>query len=568
MPSSTFYINGPTLSLATAVFTDAAMTVCAADGYYSDGSVVRYQSSCSLLPEAMCPDCIPLCGDNNIEYNVTPGIGLIHVYIDTGSALGAIVVRFNPYTIPIGFISQFGMLSYNGFSSNLHGWLQGTANLPTFVGETALDCGIVAGSPYTLDEYAYQGTGFVPLMTTASASVGAGQMQTTTVAPTQCVMVIPKLDNTFTIVNNMFYSICGSPGQFDIEVACPAPLYNWKGGKVKATATEACLTPADKTYYYVHVNGSGGVLGLYDIVFSDPNGQSPLTAGYYSTGSMSGSWSWVEVDANGVVISFGSCYPTSFYGVKRCFDALSYAIIGVPAPLSLGDFVELAEYPGCVWYVFDEPVGPATATFLQMSDGCDSQCSSFGVKNTSSSPVELIYTDCDGNAVSGIFIAGNDKITVCARQFDPVLTPPELDVTWNDCECLYTFVYKIALCGDPSVEFIASSTYAIDPSFLVQITINEYKFCWFEIVEESTDYPTTNITSDNNGAFNCNSTCVRYELENTDVVNIQVNYTTCDSTPSNITLFPGGTTTICALANSLTWTGSLNVELIACDCTT
>lgn len=566
MPSSTFYINGPTLSLATAVFTDAAMTTCAADGYYSDGSVVRYQSACSLLPEAMCPECIPLCGDNNIVYNVTPGIGLVHVYIDTGSALGAIVIRFNPYTIPIGFLSQFGTLSYNGFSSNLHGWLQGTANLPTFVGETALDCGIVAGSPYTLDEYAYQGTGFVPLMTTVSVSVGAGQMQTTTVAPTECVMVIPKLDNTFTVVNNMFYSICGSPGQFDIEVACPAPLNDWKGGKIKGTATEACLTPADKTYYYVHVNGSGGVLGLYDIVFSDPNGQSPLSAGYYSTGSMSGSWSWVQVDANGVVIAFGSCEPTSFYEVTKCYDYLSTEIIGVPAPLSLGDFVELVEHPGCVWYVTGTAVAPATATFFQMGVDCESQCSKYSLKNLSASPAELIYTDCDGNAVSGIYMAGSDKIFICARTIDPIVLPPAIEVTLSGCICDYTFVYKVALCGDSSVEFIVSSAYAVDPAFLVKITVPEYQDCWFEIVEESTAYPTANIVSDNAGAFDCDSVCVRYKITNTDVVSVQVNYTTCDFTPSNIIVPVGGIAYICAISNTPTTMGSALIEFDQCNC--
>jgi len=53
-----FYINGPSLASATAVFLDAALTLCAPDGFYSDASVVREQVGCVLLPQNTCPTCI------------------------------------------------------------------------------------------------------------------------------------------------------------------------------------------------------------------------------------------------------------------------------------------------------------------------------------------------------------------------------------------------------------------------------------------------------------------------------------------------------------------------------
>jgi hypothetical protein len=34
-----YYLNGPSLASATAVFLDAAMTTCAPDGFYSDGLI-------------------------------------------------------------------------------------------------------------------------------------------------------------------------------------------------------------------------------------------------------------------------------------------------------------------------------------------------------------------------------------------------------------------------------------------------------------------------------------------------------------------------------------------------
>lgn len=52
-----FYINGPSLESATAVFSDAALTTCAPDGFYSKGDITREQVNCVLLPQQTCPNC-------------------------------------------------------------------------------------------------------------------------------------------------------------------------------------------------------------------------------------------------------------------------------------------------------------------------------------------------------------------------------------------------------------------------------------------------------------------------------------------------------------------------------
>lgn len=52
-----FYIDGTTLSDSTAVYTDAALSICAPDGFYSDGVVVRELRECQLLDEAPCGNC-------------------------------------------------------------------------------------------------------------------------------------------------------------------------------------------------------------------------------------------------------------------------------------------------------------------------------------------------------------------------------------------------------------------------------------------------------------------------------------------------------------------------------
>jgi len=63
-----FYINGPDLASATTVYFDAALTMPAYNGFYSDGVVTRQQVSYVLLPQQPCPNCCgPACRSWNIK---------------------------------------------------------------------------------------------------------------------------------------------------------------------------------------------------------------------------------------------------------------------------------------------------------------------------------------------------------------------------------------------------------------------------------------------------------------------------------------------------------------------
>lgn len=53
----TYYLNGNDLQSSTAVFLDAALTICAPDGYYSDGTITRKQISCVLSTGSTCQSC-------------------------------------------------------------------------------------------------------------------------------------------------------------------------------------------------------------------------------------------------------------------------------------------------------------------------------------------------------------------------------------------------------------------------------------------------------------------------------------------------------------------------------
>jgi hypothetical protein len=75
-----FYINGPSLSSSTAVFDDAALTICSADGFYSDGVVTRQQVNCVLLPEQICEAC---CSDMCSAWTTTAILGSVTIQYDS-----------------------------------------------------------------------------------------------------------------------------------------------------------------------------------------------------------------------------------------------------------------------------------------------------------------------------------------------------------------------------------------------------------------------------------------------------------------------------------------------------
>ena len=305
--SSTYYLNAPSLGSATSVFTNADLTVLAADGFYSDGVIVREQISGLLVAQQTCPACATPCGGS---ISASGQQGIYYLNIDLGTDIGAVVVTFNPISVPDGISALFNSVVYNGVSSPSYGWLQGTAGLPTYVGATGSDCGIVANSPYTLDEFQYNGSTFTDLGTTTSVSVVAGQMQLTAASPGNCKMVIPKTAASPSVVDMTFIGPCLGT-VFSIGVACPAPLTSFASSTVNVDSATACSDTIDQTYYVAHVNGASGTLGLYDLVFSDANGEFKLGAGFYQT-TDAGSNEWYQVDANGVIVAFGDCLYSQF----------------------------------------------------------------------------------------------------------------------------------------------------------------------------------------------------------------------------------------------------------------
>lgn len=116
-----YYLNAPTLASSTAVFTDATLTVCAPDGFYSDGTISREQVNCVLLPQQVCPNCTE--NPITLEYNATSASDLFCVssvqvtaYMDLGETFltASQIFQTSSLTTPMadGFYREVGSNIY------------------------------------------------------------------------------------------------------------------------------------------------------------------------------------------------------------------------------------------------------------------------------------------------------------------------------------------------------------------------------------------------------------------------------------------------------------------------
>lgn len=348
--SSTYYLNAPSLGSATAVFDDAALTTFALDGFYSDGLISREQVSGVLLPQQTCPSCAVPCGEE-ISASGTEGIYLLD--LEAGANVGAMVIRFDPYSVPDGIRATFDSVVYNKLTSPIDGIHESTVSGNfTYVGEISWDCGISGTTYPALPEYLYDGFSFVPTGGTQPITVNAGDVSLSSVAPGNTMMVIPKLTASPSIVNVEVVGPC-SGTSWNIIVECPVLLTGFSSSVMAVSAVAACALYETVTYYNASLAGTSGTVGLYDFVYSDAYGSTPLAAGFYlAAGSIVGGDDWFEVDSNGVVIDSGICAippPVSYpYTVKLgntlgtlCTEATQTVWSTQSAILSTGDTIYL-----------------------------------------------------------------------------------------------------------------------------------------------------------------------------------------------------------------------------------
>lgn len=100
----TYYLNGSDLQSSTAVFLDAALTTCAPDGYYSDGTITRRQVSCVLITQSPCPSC---CNNSCSLWNLK-SIGGTFTVSYTDCSTGDVVEEIYPEPTDIDVCVVYG----------------------------------------------------------------------------------------------------------------------------------------------------------------------------------------------------------------------------------------------------------------------------------------------------------------------------------------------------------------------------------------------------------------------------------------------------------------------------
>jgi hypothetical protein len=138
-----------------------------------------------------------------------------------------------------------------------------------------------------------------------------------------------------------------------MSVDCPVLLTGFSSSVVAATSEDVCLLAETTTYYNASLANTPGIVGLYDFVFADAYGQTPLTAGfYYAVGSITGSNDWFEVNSGGVVIALGVCVVppvNEWYQITNCStSAISYSEEYLIGTFAINDRVTS---PGITWVV-------------------------------------------------------------------------------------------------------------------------------------------------------------------------------------------------------------------------
>lgn len=327
----TYYINAENFSDATGIFTDSAMTLIAADGTYQFNGVRRTMANSILGSPFFCGTCCancsltyiyPIPSAKNQKFTVCSNIGALTNY--------AIVVKFK-YTstnsqdlgFPLGLKATYEAQAYQGVTSNRFGYLP-----ELYIGSTNVMPALTLAGTYDLDGRSWQPlTSSFVSSADETVTIAASDMSPIVGNPDECYMLIPKTSITDTIDVEVYSPKptsalpSSSGGGCDITIPCPSALEFFRTSTTQASSVLACASSLDQDAYIMRVNSATGSNSprIFDRVFSNPTGETPLAEGYY----MLGNWyagaaareAWMHVvGSNGVVQAVGTCaggiYPS------------------------------------------------------------------------------------------------------------------------------------------------------------------------------------------------------------------------------------------------------------------
>lgn len=305
MPSGTYYIDGPTLATATAVYTDADLENPASDGWYSDGSISRQQSGGLLTFTQTCPACTVDCGSG---LSGATGVGIYSINVDVSASVGCFILYVDPDNIPDGVRASYDGTFYNDLTSPTYGHLaSGTAGNFTYIGRNSDDCSIGstldAGGYSDQARYSFNGTTFDLDDNDGTVTGASGDVQLTVAGPGYCTLFIPILNSAPPNVLVEIFGVC-TLATANFEVVCPALL---TGVDTSEQGAPSCSSDFPNTYYNVpNRGGTAGEPALNEFFVADAYGDNLVPAGNYTINPSSGKKD-IVVSSNGIITSITAC---------------------------------------------------------------------------------------------------------------------------------------------------------------------------------------------------------------------------------------------------------------------
>jgi hypothetical protein len=307
---SNYFLDAPTLSGATAVFTDSTLSTPSPDGYYSDGTIVRQQVGGLLQAGSIdCPSCAFPC---NQTINVNSSQGIYDIDFSMGTDIGAVIIYFNPSTAPDGIRVLYDSATYNEMTSENLGYLASTdPNSFTYVGLSAEDCNIgttLDGGGYSgIQEYEWNvSTGVFDNVGSGGVVTGtSADVKLTATSPGWCTLYYPKTASTPETGLLEIFSTCDS-AIWDVEIHCPIVLMGVPG-RIYDGLTECEEGRLDTLYFNVpNHGGAAGNPQVNEFLCLDQYGINKAPANDYSI-EVGGVRKRITVNADGVITAIGPC---------------------------------------------------------------------------------------------------------------------------------------------------------------------------------------------------------------------------------------------------------------------
>ena len=319
----TYYFDGTSFVNASMLFTDAQLTTVAPNGYYMQNDVVRQlvggPSNPVLLQAQTCATCSVPCGGG---INGNGATGKYTLSMNLGNSIGAVVITFNPQSVPDKCTWTYDGVSKSEYSSPNDGYLRGmigtvnSASTCTLAMDNATGSNnqTITGASYVYDAgsntFVNQG---IPVTLGPYLNQASGGVDFTTNAPGDCIMVVPKPNITPEVLDIVIEGPCAGTA-WSIAVACPTTLTSFNRTSVQQDLAAACAATANLQGYNVPVNAlsSAGVPQLHDWVFEDENAVTELSLGFYKIVTQPGTpaeQTYVITVQDGVVTQIQTCLP-------------------------------------------------------------------------------------------------------------------------------------------------------------------------------------------------------------------------------------------------------------------